>query len=84
MNVYINKEELEIDGILDEDIIGMTVYSKEKIIGTVTEIMKGVANDILVIEKEKERHLVPYIDEFIINIDVENKRIDIKEIEGLL
>ena len=84
MNVYINKEELNIDGILDEDIIGMTVYSNKKEVGMVTEIMKGVAHDILVVEKEKERHLIPYIDEFISNIDVENKRIDIKEIEGLL
>lgn len=84
MNVYVNKDELSIDGILDEDIIGMMVYSNNKEIGKVTEIMKGVANDILVIEKDKNRHLIPYIDEFIINIDVENKRIDIKEIEGLL
>lgn len=84
MNVYINKEELNIDGILDEDIIGMTVYSNNKEIGTVTEIMKNVAHDILVIEKDKKRSLVPYIDEFIEKIDVDNKRIDIKEIEGLL
>jgi len=84
MNVYVNKDELSIDGILDEDIIGMMVYSNNKEIGKVSEIMKGVANDILVIEKDKNRHLIPYIDEFIINIDVENKRIDIKEIEGLL
>ena len=84
MNVYINRDDLNIDGILDEDIIGMTVYSNNKEIGIVTEIMKSVANDILVIEKDKNRYLVPYIDEFIENIDVENKRIDINEIEGLL
>lgn len=84
MNVYINKEELNIDGILDEDIIGMKVYSNNKEVGTVTEIMKNVAHDILVIEKDEKRSLVPYIDEFIEKIDVDNKRIDIKEIEGLL
>lgn len=84
MKVYVNRNELSIDGILDEDIIGMTVYSKNKEIGNVTEIMKSVANDILVIEKDGNRYLVPYIDEFVENIDAEEKIITIKEIEGLL
>ena len=84
LNVYINRDELDIDGILDEDIIDMKVYSKEKEIGIVTEILKSKAHDILVVEKDKKRFLIPYIDEFIENIDLENKKILINEIEGLL
>ena len=84
MNVYILRDELNIDGILDEDIIGMKVYSKDKEIGTVTEIMKSVAHDILVIEDNNKKYLVPYIDEFVEKIDVKNRKINIKEIEGLL
>ena len=33
---------------------------------------------------EDSKQYIPYIDEFIKNIDLENKRIDINEIEGLI
>ena len=83
LNVYVVREELNIDGILDEDIIGMNVYSDTKEIGLVTDILKSKAHDILVIEKDKKRYLVPYIDEFV-KIDIENSQVLIDEIEGLL
>lgn len=83
-NVYINREDLKIDGILDEDIINLEAYSNEKRIGIVTDILKSKAHDILVIEDGLKRNLVPYINEFIEDIDIENNKIYIKEIEGLL
>ena len=84
LNVYINRSDLKIDGILDEDIIGLTSYSNDKEIGVVKEILKSKAHDILVIEKSDKRFLIPYINEFIENIDLQNKSIYIKEIEGLI
>ena len=80
LNVYINREELKIDGILDEDIIGMDVYSNDKKIGIVTNILKSKAHDILEIDK---KYLVPYIDEFV-KIDIYNKQVLINEIECVL
>ena len=81
-SVYINRKDLVYDGYLDQDIIGLSVYDKEKYMGKVIDIYKTKANDILVIENKK-RHMVPYIDEFVKNIDIENKRIEIEYIEGL-
>ena len=78
------KLNLKIDGILDEDIIGLNAISNKKEIGIVTEILKSKAHDILVVEKNNKRNLIPYINEFIEKIDLENKKIFIKEIEGLL
>ncbi|MBP3461277.1 MAG: 16S rRNA processing protein RimM [Bacilli bacterium] len=83
-NVYINREDLKIDGILDEDIIGLKVYSKNKEIGILKEIIKSKAHDILIIKNQNSKYLVPYINEFIEKIDLDNKKIYIKEIEGLL
>ena len=40
MPVYINKKDLKIDGYLDEDLIGLSVYVKDKLIGKVTDIIK--------------------------------------------
>ena len=50
--------------------------------GKVVEIMKTAAHDILVIQNGK-KHMVPNIDEFIKNVDLVNKRIDINYIKGL-
>ena len=83
-NVYINRSDLKIDGILDEDIIGLNAYSIDKEIGIVTEILRSKAHDILVVEKNQKRSLIPYINEFVEKIDLENKKIYIKEIEGLI
>lgn len=83
-DVFIKKEELNIDDYFDEDLIGLEVYSKDKYIGNVKSILKGVKNDNLVVTNEKVRHLIPNIKEFIEKVDLENKRIYIKEIEGLL
>lgn len=81
--VYINRDEIEFSGILDTDIIGLEVITDKKI-GIVKDIMKTKAHDILVVEENDSRYLIPYIKEFIDKIDLKNKKIYIKEIEGLI
>ena len=80
-NVYIDKSSIKIDGYFDEDIIGLDVYVKDTYKGKVTDIMKTKAHDIIVIDNHK--YLVPYIDEFVKKIDIDNKRIEIVEMKGL-
>ena len=82
--VYIDRDEYEFAGILDEDIIGMEVYGNDKLIGIVSEIFKNKVHSILVIEKNGNINMVPYVDEFIKNIDLKNKRLEINIIEGLI
>lgn len=81
-NVYINKEDYKFSGILNEDLIGIDVYDNNIYKGKVVEILEGIKYDLLVIDGVK-RHMVPNIDEFIKNIDIKNKRIDINYIKGL-
>ena len=80
LDVYINRSEFKFDGIIYEDLIGMEVYSKDKLIGTVDEVIKSSAHPIIKVGKS----MIPFIDEFILNVDNDNKRIDINEIEGLI
>ena len=82
--VYIDKNEVKIDGILNEDLISMDVYSDDSFIGKVTDILNNGVYDILVIESEKNKSLVPNIGEFVKNIDLDNKKIQINMIEGLI
>jgi len=83
-SVYIDKNEVTIDGILNEDLIDMSVYGDDNFVGHVTGVLNNGLYDILVIENNNSKSLVPNIDEFVLNIDVDNKRIDINIIEGLI
>ena len=80
-NVYIKKDEIKIDGYFDEELIDLEVYT-DKLIGTVKEIRKGY-QDLLVVVGKKE-YLIPKIDVFINKIDIEDKKIYINSIEGLI
>lgn len=82
--VYIDRNEIKIDGILNEDLINMDVFNNDSFVGRVTDILNNGVYDILVIEKEKSKNFVPNIEEFIKSIDLNNKRIEINMIEGLI
>ena len=81
MPVYINKKDLKIDGYLDEDLIGLSVFVKDKLIGKVTDIIKNSKYSILVIT---DKNMVPNLPEFIEKVDIDKHKIIIKEIEGLI
>ncbi|MBP3766579.1 MAG: 16S rRNA processing protein RimM [Bacilli bacterium] len=80
-DVYVLKSDIE-GTVTDEDFIGLDVYT-DKYIGKVTSILKGY-NDILVIENESKKYMVPKLDNFIKDIDFENKKIIIENIKGLI
>ena len=82
--VYINRDDLKIKGYFNEDLIGLSVYNNDKYIGKVEYIMKNKTYNILVVTEDENKNLIPNISEFISNIDLENKRIDVKEIPGLI
>lgn len=82
--VYINRADLKTDSYLDEDLIGLDVYSKDRFIGKVTLITSNKAHKIIVVNHDEHRYLIPDVPAFIKKIDMENKIIEINEIEGLL
>ena len=62
----------------------MSVYGNNTFIGKVTDILNNGVYDILVISSDGVKNMIPNIDEFILNIDIVNKRIDVNLIDGLL
>ena len=82
-SLYINRDDLKYDGYLNEDLINLEVYQNNKLIGKVKEILTTNAHEILVIEGKK-RYMVPNIPEFILNVDINTKRIDIIDMKGLI
>lgn len=81
--IYINSDEVSINGYFDEQLIGLDAYVKDSYVGKVTNIEIAKTYSLLVIEKNSKRNLIPNIDEFVEKIDLNNKKIFIKEMEGL-
>ncbi len=55
------------------DLINMQVINQQdEILGVVTELLETGANDVLVVEADKQRYLIPYVqDVYIKDIDTE-------------
>ena len=81
-DVYVKREDLKIDGYVDEDIIGLEAYNQDELIGKVDTILKN-KQEILVIKNSSKTYLVPFVNE-LVSVDLNNKRININAIEGLL
>ncbi|WP_323702591.1 ribosome maturation factor RimM [Mammaliicoccus sp. Dog046] len=75
--------ELEENEFYYSDIIGCTVFIKEDALGRVINIIETGANDVWVVKGDKE-YLIPYIEDVVKQVDVDNKTIMIEPMEGLL
>lgn len=78
--IYIYRNEIDSNYILNSDIIGFDVYVGEKYIGKLTDIIANPAHEILVVGNI----MIPYVDFFVNNIDIKTKTIYINEVEGLI
>ena len=81
-SVYINKNDYKFPGVLDSDLIGLSVYDKSKYKGKIVGIEKSTLYSLLVVDGVK-RHLIPNIEKFIKDIDLDSKKIYINYIKGL-
>ena len=77
-SIYINKHDLHIDEILDEELVCMDVYYNNEFIGTVEDINTGI-NPLIIVNIDGKKVYIPRHDEFISNIDLDNNRIDLKD-----
>lgn len=75
MGVYIKRSDLSLDKdeYLIEDLVGYEVYDEDKLLGKVDEVSKN--NSVLLKIKGDKVFYIPFIDEFIIKVDIESKKI---------
>lgn len=67
------------------DLIGCDVVGNVSgVIGKVSDVLQMPANDVLVVETQKGEVLIPLVKAVIRGVDLKQKLIFIKEIEGLL
>jgi len=67
------------------ELIGLRVYVETgRYLGTVQDILATAANDIYVVREGREEFLIPAIHDVVKTIDLENGKMIISEVEGLL
>ncbi len=68
------------------DLVGCVAVTEDGTeLGTLTEVIQTGANDVFVIQtKERKEILLPYIDDCILNIDIEAKKITAHLMPGLV
>ena len=74
------------------DIIGCEIIENDEILGKVNDVQRMPLSDYLQVETTKELQdkkysdifLLPYIDKFIIDVDIDNKSIIVKDAKDIL
>ena len=80
-----SKKKLPENTYYIADLIGLDVYTDEgTLLGKVKDIYNTGANDIYSIETESKEVLLPAIKEVIKQIDIENKKIIVHILKGLI
>jgi len=87
--LYVDREnaiELEEGEYFISDLIDCQVFTdEEKKLGSLVDVLKTGANDVYVVEGEDGKEiLLPVIDECIKEVDLDNRRITVHIMKGLL
>lgn len=87
MYIYKSKDDikpLEKGQYYFSDLKGLNIYIGDEVIGTVLRVEEGIACNYLRVTVNGNEKLIPYIPAFIENVNLQEKKIVIKNIEGLL
>lgn len=77
--------ELEEGEYYVRDLIGMTVEEDGNVLGKVTDVLQNTAQDVFEVERKNGKQLlIPRVDEFVLAIDLDTRKIKVKLPEGLL
>jgi 16S rRNA processing protein RimM len=86
--LFVPKEDtvkLENGSYFVDDVVGCEVVTEEqRMVGTITDLLSLPMNDLWVVKKDAKEILIPAVKAIIRQVDVENKRITIHALDGLL
>lgn len=86
--VYVDKEnaiELPEDTYFIFQIIGLNVYLKNgKFLGEIKDVIQTGSNDVYVVKNDNREYLIPAIKEVIKEINLDDKKVIINPLEGMI
>ncbi len=85
--VYMNEEnmhKLKKDQYYHHDLLQCSVYIKENLIGDVVSVENNGAHDLLrIATPDNHIKLIPFVKSWLVNVDIDNKKIEIIDMEGI-
>ena len=80
--VLLFREDISDEVIFAAELIGVEVYCGGQMIGAVKEVLDYPGNKVYVVKGERE-YMIPAVKEFILDMDMEANRMQVKLIEGM-
>lgn len=79
-------EQLEEGEYYYHEIMGCRVVTEDgEELGTISDILRPGANDVWVVDMPKKKQLLlPVIDDVLLNVDIANKTVTVRLMEGLI
>lgn len=75
--------EVDENNFYINDILGFEIYENDEMIGSIVNTIETSAHNILVIENDEKEIMIPLVDNFVKEIDFNNKKIYVELIEGM-
>ena len=83
--IYIDSDKDDNINFIGDNVIGFSVETESgKKAGILKDVMWLPANDVYVILKDGKELLVPVLDEFIVSLSMDDKKLIIYDVDGLL
>ena len=73
----LSEDEFYIDDLIDCDVVD----ENNKNLGKVIEILSPGAHDVLLIQQGDSETLVPLVDEWVVKIDIDGRKIQVNSAE---
>lgn len=80
--VKLYREDAPENMVFAGELVGMEVFAGDIQIGFLTEVLDYPGNQVYVVKGERE-YLIPAVKEFILRLDMEHNRMDVKLLEGM-
>jgi len=80
-----NRQKLGKDTFYFDMLIGLDVYQANQLVGKVKAIMQVPQGEMLRVERDNDKDaLVPFSKQFVTKVSLDEQRIDVIDLEGLL
>lgn len=88
LNVYADEDDLDLadDEVFIHDLVGLEVVTEaDESLGTVANYKEMPAQDVFVVTRPDGREsLIPAVEDFIVDVDLEGEQLVVRPIDGLL
>ncbi len=84
-DLYVDVEDDDHEGVFYYELKEMSVYDEQnQLIGPIQDVITTAAHDVLVVDYQGKKVMIPYVDAFILEEDLDNKKIIVSLIEGMI